>query len=122
MQAEPGMRKLLWEISDAFGLDAIVCANDNDAIKYLKSPQGAGVSVILCDAPVSGAKNAFVGRVRAYEGSSRVPVLVLSHTNGLSERSHAFEMGASEYMTRPVSPQELLARLRHWSGRVHEQY
>lgn len=119
IEPDSGMRSLLAEILAVHGVDAVVCANDNDAMKAMRQPRGRRPNVVLCHAPTAGTKNALVGRIRASDELKGIPVLCISHSNGLSERAHAFEQGASEYIVRPVSPGELIERLRHWARRVH---
>jgi DNA-binding response OmpR family regulator len=41
-----------------------------------------------------------------------VPVIVLSATNDVTDKVLLLEMGADDYVTKPFSPRELLARLR----------
>jgi two-component system, OmpR family, KDP operon response regulator KdpE len=48
-------------------------------------------------------------RVRA---SSQLPILVLSARNGDADKVAALDLGADDYVTKPFSPDELLARIR----------
>jgi len=48
-------------------------------------------------------------RVRA---ASRVPILVLSARSGDADKVAALDLGADDYVTKPFSPEELLARIR----------
>ena len=48
-------------------------------------------------------------RVRA---SSKLPILVLSARNGDVDKVAALDLGADDYVTKPFSPDELLARIR----------
>jgi two-component system KDP operon response regulator KdpE len=48
-------------------------------------------------------------RVRA---SSQLPILVLSARNGDADKVSALDLGADDYVTKPFSPDELLARIR----------
>lgn len=50
--------------------------------------------------------------IKALRGWTRVPVLVLSARSGSPEKIAAFEAGADDYLTKPFSMDELLARLR----------
>jgi two-component system KDP operon response regulator KdpE len=48
-------------------------------------------------------------RVRA---ESKVPVVVLSARSGEADKVSALDLGADDYVTKPFSPEELLARIR----------
>ncbi|MFD9006826.1 response regulator [Streptomyces sp. NPDC059582] len=50
--------------------------------------------------------------LRALRGWSRVPVLVLSARRSSGEKVAALDAGADDYITKPFSMDELLARLR----------
>ncbi|MGV9933022.1 response regulator [Streptomyces olivaceoviridis] len=50
--------------------------------------------------------------IRALRGRSRVPVLVLSARQSSDEKVAALDAGADDYVTKPFSMDELLARLR----------
>ncbi|MCI3273715.1 response regulator [Streptomyces cylindrosporus] len=50
--------------------------------------------------------------IRALRGWSRVPVLVLSARQASDEKVAALDAGADDYITKPFSMDELLARLR----------
>lgn len=45
-------------------------------------------------------------------GWSQVPVIVLSVRNGFAEKVRALDAGAQDYVTKPFSVEELLARIR----------
>ncbi|MFJ9822675.1 response regulator [Streptomyces sp. NPDC101151] len=50
--------------------------------------------------------------IKALRGWSRVPVLVLSARQSSDEKVSALDAGADDYITKPFSMDELLARLR----------
>lgn len=50
--------------------------------------------------------------IGALRGWSRAPVLVLSARSGSEDKIRALDAGADDYMTKPFSMDELLARLR----------
>jgi DNA-binding response OmpR family regulator len=49
---------------------------------------------------------------------STVPIIILTAQTGESDRLRAFESGADDYMAKPFSPRELLARIRAVVRRV----
>ncbi|MET8946089.1 response regulator transcription factor [Streptomyces sp. NPDC004542] len=50
--------------------------------------------------------------IRALRGWTRVPILVLSARSASEEKVAALDAGADDYLTKPFSMDELLARLR----------
>jgi DNA-binding response OmpR family regulator len=50
--------------------------------------------------------------LREVRGRSEVPVLMLSGNAGMDERVHGLLIGADDYMTKPFSPRELVARVK----------
>ncbi len=50
--------------------------------------------------------------IRALRGWTRVPILVLSARQASDEKVAAFDAGADDYITKPISMDELPARLR----------
>ncbi|WP_030420287.1 response regulator [Streptomyces sp. NRRL F-5065] len=53
-----------------------------------------------------------VNVIKGLRGWSRVPILVLSARQGSDEKVAALDAGADDYITKPFSMNELLARLR----------
>ena len=64
----------------------------------LRLPQASGMEVLA--------------RLRQQPAWASTPVLVLSALDTGAEVAAALDAGASDYMTKPFNPEELLARLR----------
>jgi two-component system phosphate regulon response regulator PhoB len=120
VEPEKGYRELLDDLLSVSDIEVVALSSDAEAVKYLKTDEGAKVQVVLCRAPEPGAKHSLVAKVRNQASTKDLPVLTLSPSNGLQERSQAFELGATEYLVRPVSPVTLAARVMHWSSRAHQ--
>ncbi|WP_395729207.1 response regulator [Nakamurella sp.] len=56
--------------------------------------------------------------IRALRGWTPVPIIVLSGRAGSSDKVHALDAGADDYVTKPFSLDELLARIRAVTRRV----
>ncbi len=56
--------------------------------------------------------------IRAVREFSRTPIIVLSARSGSADKVEALDLGADDYVTKPFSMDELLARLRATSRRV----
>jgi two-component system, OmpR family, KDP operon response regulator KdpE len=56
--------------------------------------------------------------IRAVREFAATPIIVLSARSGSSDKVEALDLGADDYVTKPFSMDELLARLRATSRRV----
>jgi two-component system alkaline phosphatase synthesis response regulator PhoP len=52
--------------------------------------------------------------LRQEPGTAAIPVLVLSGLSSEFARFTGLECGAHEFVTKPVSPDHLVSRIRHW--------
>jgi two-component system, OmpR family, KDP operon response regulator KdpE len=66
--------------------------------------------VVLLDLGLPGMDGVDV--IKGLRGWTRVPILVLSARQGSDEKVAALDAGADDYITKPFSMNELLARLR----------
>jgi pilus assembly protein CpaE len=51
-------------------------------------------------------------RLRRDSNFSHIPVIVITAKNELGEKLKAFELGADDYLVKPLQPEELVARMR----------
>jgi DNA-binding response OmpR family regulator len=56
-------------------------------------------------------------RLRAEPATSRVPIILLTARTQEADVSQGFEAGADDYLKKPFSPDELVARVRAVLGR-----
>lgn len=61
-----------------------------------------------------------VKRIRREPGFAHTPIMMLTCQTEMSEKLHAFEAGADDYMTKPFDPGELVARVTVWVRRLEE--
>lgn len=59
--------------------------------------------------------------IAAWRRSKRIPVIVLSSRDGEADRVVALEAGADDYVTKPFSPREVVARVRAVLRRSHAE-
>ena len=72
--------------------------------------------LVILDLMIPGLDGfAVLGRVR--KARSRVPILVLSARNAMSDVVRALDLGADDYLTKPFHLEMLLARVRSVSRR-----
>ncbi|MBT3788079.1 MAG: response regulator transcription factor [Alphaproteobacteria bacterium] len=56
--------------------------------------------------------------IRKLRSRSNVPIIVLTGREGIEDKSASFELGADDYITKPVDPRELVLRLNSNLKRV----
>jgi DNA-binding response OmpR family regulator len=120
------------EAEERAGLPHILVVDDDPAIRQLLSeylsgsdlrvtavPDGAamraalgsgGIDLILLDLG-TGAEDG-IDLASRLRGESAIPVVMLSSRTDEADRVMALELGADDYVTKPFSPRELLARVR----------
>jgi two-component system catabolic regulation response regulator CreB len=71
----------------------------------------AGADLVILDLMLpDGSGFDLIGQIRRRE--QRTAVIVLSSRDGEADRVAALEMGADDYVTKPFSPREIVARVR----------
>jgi two-component system, OmpR family, response regulator len=68
------------------------------------------VDLVLLDLRMPGEDG--LQLVREIRQSSKVPIIILTGVNEEADRVMGLEFGADDYLTKPFSPRELLARIR----------
>ena len=105
---EPKMVRLIREVMCACGYDVVTASNGEQAIEMvaLEQPDLLLLDLILTDG-IDGYEVA--RRVREF---SSVPIIMLTARVRESDKLRGFEEGADDYITKPFSSKELLARVR----------
>ncbi|MFC0588942.1 response regulator transcription factor [Novosphingobium aquiterrae] len=91
------------------GYDVVLAA---DGLAALDMAAAGGVDLIVLDSMmpiISGPE--VLARLKADPRTALIPVVMLTARNGESDVVAALRGGASEYMTKPFIPQELLVRI-----------
>jgi len=109
--AEPLSRALQRE-----GYEVAVAADGLIALEHVR---GGGVDLLVLDLGLPGMDGLEVcRRIRA---KSRVPILMLTAKGDETDRVVGLELGADDYIAKPFSPNELVARVRALLRRAHRQ-
>ena len=98
-------------IRDGLRLEAIAAdiAGDGDAALELLSINAYDIAVLDRDIP--GPSGDEIAESIVASGSG-MPILMLTAADRLNDKASGFELGADDYLTKPFSFNELLARLR----------
>src|ERR1700733_11570965 len=107
------LHELLASYLDQNGFAVTVAA---DGRKGLAALEGGTFDAVLLDVMMPGMDGIEVcKRVR---GKSNIPIVMLTAKGDETDRVVGLEMGADDYVAKPFSPRELLARLRAVLRRV----
>src|SRR5262245_4158580 len=88
----------------------VALAHAPDGARGLQAVEAGGVDVVLLDVMMPGLDGLDV--LRRLRTKSAVPVLMLTARGDETDRVVGLELGADDYLSKPVSPRELLARIR----------
>jgi two-component system, OmpR family, KDP operon response regulator KdpE len=97
------------------GFQVHEAARGEEALQLLHSTP---VDVVLLDMNMPGIGGIeTLRRIRSF--APRLPVLMVTVREGEEEKVQALELGADDYVTKPFSTRELIARIRTAHRRVH---
>ncbi len=111
---EPKLVRMVREILTATGYEVLVACNGIHAADMIAIEQP---DLVLLDLILPGGMDGYevARRVREY---SDVPIIMLTAKVREADILHGFEVGADDYITKPFSAKELLARIRAVLKRV----
>jgi len=111
---ETAIRRALRPPLLELGFQVAEASRGEEALQMLRS---APSDVVLLDINMPGIGGLeTLRRIRA--ASPRLPVLMLTVRDGEEEKVEALELGADDYVTKPFSTRELIARIRTAVRRV----
>ncbi|MCW2507549.1 MAG: phoB [Modestobacter sp.] len=89
------------------GYDTVVAATGPDALAEFDR---AGADIVLLDLMLPGLSGTEV--CRALRAKSSVPIIMLTAKDAEIDKVVGLELGADDYVTKPYSARELVARMR----------
>jgi two-component system, OmpR family, response regulator RegX3 len=89
------------------GFDAVVAGNGPDALAEFDR---GGADIVLLDLMLPGLPGTEV--CRALRARSSVPIIMLTAKDAEIDKVVGMELGAADYVTKPYSARELVARIR----------
>ena len=107
VEDDPSIRKLITTTLKAHEYRYLSAANGQSAILEASSHNPDIVLLDLGLPDMDGVE--IIRKIRAW---SNMPIIVISARSEDSDKIEAFDAGADDYLTKPFSVEELLARLR----------
>ncbi len=103
-------RELCELLSDYLKQQGFTVRAVHNGIDGLHTATRASPDLVVCDIMMPGLDGLQV--LRALRSHGSIPVLMLSAKRAESERIAGLELGADDYLSKPFSPPELVARIR----------
>ncbi len=102
---------------EGFGIS--VSTDGEDALRRVKQEK---YDLIILDLMLPGIQGMELCRIlKSSEDTSFVPIIMLTAKNEEFDKVLGLEMGADDYITKPFSPRELIARVKAVLRRTHEK-
>jgi len=108
VEDDPAVQKALKRLFESEGYAVEIQANGKSA---LESFQQTAPAVVILDLRLPKLSGSDVCKEIKAQAPT-LPIIVLSATSDVSDKVLLLELGADDYVTKPFSPRELLARVR----------
>lgn len=110
VEDDPGIASFLVKGLGAEGYTTTVVANGDEA-RAAVGARDAGIDLVLLDLGLPDADGIeFLGGLRSIDRET--PVIILTARSEVSDKVEGLNAGANDYVTKPFSFDELLARIR----------
>lgn len=112
---EKKIRDVVREYAEFEGFEVLEAEDGMDAVK--KTADNDDIDIIIMD--IMMPKLDGYSAVREIRKTSSVPVIMLSARGEEYDKLFGFELGVDDYVVKPFSPKELMARIRAVRNRVN---
>lgn len=101
------IRDILATFAEGAGYQVVTASNGKDALAKFRE---GGISLLLLDVTMPGADGFQV--CREIRRESNVPIIMITARGEDYDRIMGLELGADDYVVKPFSPQEVMARVK----------
>src|SRR6202167_5281517 len=108
IEDDPRMQKVLQRIFTDERYSAVVAGDGQTGLELFRSERPLAVVLDLILPHISGRELCQTFKSQ----SSKVPIIVLSAITEVADKVLLLELGADDYVTKPFSPRELMARVQ----------
>ena len=116
IEDEAPIREMLAFVLEQNGYEALEAKSYEDAQKYLVEPYPV---LVLLDWMLPGMSGIQIAKnFKQSEVTKNIPIIMLTARGEEEDKIRGLEVGADDYMTKPFSPKELMARIKAVLRRV----
>jgi two-component system, OmpR family, KDP operon response regulator KdpE len=108
VEDEPRLLRLVRSLLQSEGYDVVAATTGEEALEVAKVE---ALDLVLLDLLLPGAVDGYEVCRRIRE-SSNVPIIMLTARAQENDKLRGFDLGADDYLTKPFSSRELLARVK----------
>lgn len=116
IEDDPAVQRALRRTFESAGLEITIAADGSSAMDTFRATTPR---VVILDLRLPGRSGHDLCR-EIKRTSPGTPILVLSAASDVVDKVLLLELGADDYVTKPFSPRELLARVRAAIRRLHQ--
>ncbi|RTE85542.1 phosphate regulon transcriptional regulator PhoB [Aliidiomarina sp. B3213] len=117
VEDEAPIREMLAFVMEQHGYQPVEASDYNVALERLVEPYP---DMILLDWMLPGGSGVQLARkIKGTEHLKHIPIIMLTARGEEEDKIKGLEVGADDYMTKPFSPKELIARMRAVFRRVN---
>lgn len=107
---EPDLRKMVAHYLEREGFETVLAENGAEAIETI---QQGDIDLMVLDLMMPGENGFHVcRRIRGRAETARLPIILLTARDAENDKVFGLECGADDYVTKPFSPKELVARIK----------
>ena len=116
VEDETPIREMITFVIEQNGFNAIEAANYEQAKALLVDPLP---DLVLLDWMLPGGSGLKIAReIKQQEYTKKIPIIMLTARSDEDDKVKGFEVGVDDYVTKPFSPKELIARIKAVIRRV----
>jgi DNA-binding response OmpR family regulator len=104
---DPSVREMVADYLEDNDYEVVTSSDGEEMARVLDS---AGADLVILDVKMPGEDG--FALARALRNRSDLPIIMLTAQDHEVDRILGLELGADDYLTKPFSPRELLARIR----------
>lgn len=100
--------EIISEYAKNLGYNVLTANNGSEALKIFK--ENNNIDLIILDIMIPDFDGYYVAK--EIRKSKNIPIIMLSAKSEVEDKLKGFEIGVVDYVTKPFSPRELMARVR----------